>query len=340
MTGNQSVVRKRGSRRVRLGRSMQKREQFLLLAILTSSACGGRSELDGLSLSSNIGGLSSSGSTSSASGSPSTGGTTNTGATTCPSTAPQTGDQCLTVGLFCVYPTSVCPLGYQCSTSGEFERVYVPCFSDIGGTTSTGGSPASGGSLSSSGGTNTSAGATSSTGGIQGTGCTGNFEMILGNKGLCVAKMAPITGPPSDAGSLDYKIDMTEVTKGQYDDWLASNPVLPASTDLNCGYVRSYAEQGTGYSGPDADHHPVVYVDWCDAHEYCLGVEKPVEAPTSTMRVRTPARVSGIAHVVPGVATSIHMGTRINGASVMGLTIGATIALPWRRCPLARCRTA
>ena len=81
--------------------------------------------------------------------------------------------------------------------------------------------------------------------------------MSLGNKGLCVAKMVPVTGPPSDAGSLDYKIHMTEVTRGQYDDWLASNPVLPASTDLNCVYVTSYAEQGTGYTGTDADHHRI-----------------------------------------------------------------------------------
>jgi formylglycine-generating enzyme required for sulfatase activity len=88
--------------------------------------------------------------------------------------------------------------------------------------------------------------------------------------------MVPITGPPSDAGSLDYKIDMTEVTKGQYDAWLATNPVLPPSTDPNCGYVTSYAEQGTFnvYTGIDAEHHPVVYVDWCDAYAYCSGVEK------------------------------------------------------------------
>ena len=253
---------------------MQKRERLFILATLASSACGGRSELDGLSL--NVGGLSSiGGSTTTGTGdSRSTGGSTNTGATTCPSTAPQAGDQCLTVGLFCVYPNSVCPLGYQCSTGGKFEQVYVPCFSGIGGTTSTGSSSTTGGSLSSSGGTSTSVGGTASTGGSQGTGCTGNFEMILGSKGFCVAKMVPITGPPSDAGSLDYKIDMTEVTKGQYDDWLASNPVLPASTDLNCGYVTSYAEQGTGYTGTDADHHPVVNVDWCDAYEYCRGVGK------------------------------------------------------------------
>lgn len=95
--------------------------------------------------------------------------------------------------------------------------------------------------------------------------------MILGSKGLCVAKMVPITGPKGGP-NVDYKIDATEVTKGQYDAWLATSPSLPPSTDVNCGYVTSYGEQGTGYAG--TDHHPVVYVDWCDAHEYCLGVDK------------------------------------------------------------------
>ena len=98
--------------------------------------------------------------------------------------------------------------------------------------------------------------------------------MVLGN--LCVAKMVPIIGPKSVAGNADYKIDSTEVTKGQYDAWLATNPQLPGTTDANCGYVTSYAEQGTEgvYAGPDADHHPVVYVDWCDAYAYCSGVGK------------------------------------------------------------------
>lgn len=69
--------------------------------------------------------------------------------------------------------------------------------------------------------------------------------------------MVTITGPESDAGNTDYQIDSTEVTKGQYDAWLATNPQLPASTDTNCSYVTSYAEQASGgivYTGTDADH--------------------------------------------------------------------------------------
>lgn len=104
-------------------------------------------------------------------------------------------------------------------------------------------------------------------------GCTGAFETVDSSLGLCVAKMATITAP---SASQDYSIDVTEVTKGQYDLWLATNPALPASNDVNCGYVTSYAEQDTTYvyTGADAAHHPVVYVDWCDAYAYCKAVGK------------------------------------------------------------------
>ena len=106
-----------------------------------------------------------------------------------------------------------------------------------------------------------------------GTGCTGNLEVIERDTGLCVAKMATISGTGSFAS---YLIDVTEVTQGQYADWLRTSPALPAISDANCGYVTSYAVQGTGgvYAGPDAEHHPVVYVDWCDAYAYCAGIGK------------------------------------------------------------------
>ena len=250
--------------------NMQKNEHFFLFAVLTAAACGGRTEVEGLSSSSNVGGLSAAGGTGS---SPSTGGSTSTGAATCPSTWPKVGDPCQPEGLYCKYDNAMCLIAYQCSASAQFEWA-GNCLSLMGGTGSTGGTPATGGRSSSTGGSNTEGG-TTPTGGSLATGCTGSFEMPLGNRGLCVAKMVPITGPKGGP-NMDYKIDATEVTKGQYDVWLATNPPLPASTDLNCGYVKSYSEQSTNgtYTGPDADHHPVVYVDWCDAYEYCLGVDK------------------------------------------------------------------
>ena len=112
----------------------------------------------------------------------------------------------------------------------------------------------------------TSAG-TSSTGGS--SGCTGKYETVQSATGLCIAKMATISAP---SGSTDYSIDVTEVTQGQYDAWLATNPLLPESADTNCGWKTSYAVQGTISPGKDPDHRPVVYVDWCDAYAYCTGV--------------------------------------------------------------------
>ena len=106
-------------------------------------------------------------------------------------------------------------------------------------------------------------------------GCSGSLETVQSSTGLCVAKMAEITAPTGDSA---YNIDVTEVTKFQYDSWLGTNPALPAASDANCGWklTGSYAEQGTYrvYTGADAAHHPVVYVDWCDAYAYCKGVGK------------------------------------------------------------------
>ncbi len=106
----------------------------------------------------------------------------------------------------------------------------------------------------------TSVGGTTSVGGIQSTGCTGNLETPQSDTGLCVAKMVSISGP---RGNSSYGVDATEVTMGQYDEWVATTPPLPPSTDANCGYVSSCAEHEPGdihgvYAGPDADHHPVV----------------------------------------------------------------------------------
>lgn len=202
----------------------------------TSSAVGG------------AGGASFTGGTKNGGGSPATGGTPSTGGATTVSTG-----------------------GTNTMLTGGSAPVATGGTRANGGTTSaiaTGGAVSTGGAAT--GGAAT--GGSVATGGAAGSGCTGSFETIQsGSAGLCVAKMVPINAP---SASNNYSIDATEVTKGQYDMWLATIPALPASTDANCSYVTSYAEQGTGYTGTDADHHPVVYVDWCNAYAYCKGVGK------------------------------------------------------------------
>ena len=143
---------------------------------------------------------------------------------------------------------------------------------DVGGTIAQIGTTSSGGSVSAAGATGV--GGARSLGGGSGTGCRGSFEAIQDTTGLCVANTVTITGAAGDAGIVDYSIDATEVTQGQYDDWLLSNPEKPPSTDKSCGWNTSFAEQATGYTGVDAEHHPVVNVDWCDARAYCSAVGK------------------------------------------------------------------
>ena len=72
-------------------------------------------------------------------------------------------------------------------------------------------------------------------------GCTGDFETVDSSTGLCVAKMATI---PATSDHSEFSIDMTEVTQDQYDGWLSTNPKLPTSTDANCSWNTTYAEQG------------------------------------------------------------------------------------------------
>jgi formylglycine-generating enzyme required for sulfatase activity len=92
---------------------------------------------------------------------------------------------------------------------------------------------------------------------------------------LCVAKTVTIRGQATDGGYADYRIDATEVTRGQYRSWLLTNPALPAGQDATCGWKYGWSDPDPETAmDPDADHHPIAMVDWCDAYWYCAGVGK------------------------------------------------------------------
>lgn len=114
-------------------------------------------------------------------------------------------------------------------------------------------------------------------------GCAGALEETLpiNNGYRCVAKMVTIAGPTSTAS---YRIDATEVTRGQYAAWLATNPPLPPSTDVTCGWkagaeAKGFAPDTSCMSQAEVCHtncaqHPQVCVDWCDAYSYCASTGK------------------------------------------------------------------
>src|SRR5664280_646618 len=207
---------------------MRFRNLLLMAPILIGVDCGGSAALDTPTMS---------GRNASTGGNACAGGNASAGASLVSVSCCGAFTPICTYGTYVGTTVCACPQGtcHEESQSCGGYPFSVWCSGDYVGIAAAGGSAGS-----------------SSMGGAAGTGCTGNFETIQSNTGLCVAKMVPITAP---SASQNYSIDVTEVTVGQYDAWLATNPALPAGTDANCGYVTSYAEQGRGYTGADADHH-------------------------------------------------------------------------------------
>jgi formylglycine-generating enzyme len=112
-----------------------------------------------------------------------------------------------------------------------------------------------------------------STGGVAVTGGTTSTGGVSGASGC------PGTGGPTMVRLPEgYCIDSTEVTRSQYQAWLATNPSTAGQTTActwkTIGYrpppsCMSYSVCQTG-----CDDQPQVCVDWCDAYAYCQGVGK------------------------------------------------------------------
>jgi formylglycine-generating enzyme required for sulfatase activity len=90
--------------------------------------------------------------------------------------------------------------------------------------------------------------------------------------------------PPADAAPLDaalhgpslvcvsetFCIDSTEVTRGQYADFLATEPT---ATGTGCS-ADDLTPAGSWPVAPGDEDRPVVNVDWCDAYSYCAWAGK------------------------------------------------------------------
>jgi len=116
-----------------------------------------------------------------------------------------------------------------------------------GGTTGNGGSKATGGA-------STAATGGSAAGGNTAAGCPGT------------------DGPTMVALPLGYCIDSTEVTQGQYQVWLNTNPSTSEQISV-CSWNTSFIPTCNWTPTSTADY-PVECVDWCDAYAYCAGVGK------------------------------------------------------------------
>jgi len=132
-----------------------------------------------------------------------------------------------------------------------------------GGSANTGGTGADAGAagMGGAGGAAGSAGAAGSPMWPGCDDCDGNLEECWDSK-LCVAKS--VTVP------VGFAIDKTEVTVKQYAAWLSMSPTTEGQHP-RCGWNDF---KPTCAHDPTRLSHPVVCVDWCDAHAYCQAVGK------------------------------------------------------------------
>jgi formylglycine-generating enzyme len=135
-----------------------------------------------------------------------------------------------------------------------------------GGSSGTGanaGSDASGGSNPGAGGESNAAGASSAG---AGTGGAPDCGVCAPQTPSCEQGQCVVRGPTL-VGVSDFFMDATEVTTGQYKEFLAAKGADVSGQPAVCDWNTTY-ELGDGELGDD-NSIPIAYVDWCDAWAFC-----------------------------------------------------------------------
>ena len=126
------------------------------------------------------------------------------------------------------------------------------------------------------------AGSSAGVGGITAIAGVAGASATAGRAGAGGAEPCPGTGGPVMVRLPEgYCMDSTEVTRGQYRAWLETNPSTDGQNSKCARWHNNGLSPGADcmdspsvYTGAGSDNHPVVCVDWCDAHAYCRAVGK------------------------------------------------------------------
>lgn len=161
------------------------------------------------------------------------------------------------------------------------------------------------------------------------------------------AEGGPGAGCPTGRGPLPVRvettagpfcIDSTEVTRAQYEVFLASSPV---DTHPRCAWNTSFVPRREWPYIPATKDHPVVGVDWCDAHAFCAWAGKKLCGTITGGRIaedemRDATRSAWVHACTRGGTRTFPYGSTFDGAACNGQAFDAGNFIPAGSAP--RCQ--